>query len=566
MRLSRLFGKTLREDPSDADTANHRLLVRAGLINQLAAGIYSYLPLALRSIRKIEAIIRDEMDAAGGQEILMPVLQPEALWERSGRASSMGQTLFKLNDRRERPLVLGPTHEEVITTLVRQNVHSYRDLPLNLYQIQTKLRDEARPRAGLIRVREFAMKDAYSFHASEEDLDDTYQRMIQAYRNIFERCGLDVTMVDADSGAIGGKDSQEFMLLDESGEDDVVLCRSCGYAANVEKADVDIVELESESPIELERVATPGATTITGVAEFLGIAEAKTLKAVFYACDDEVIFVTIRGDLEVNEVKLKNFLKCADLRLATDDEVRAAGLVAGYASPIGLTGVRRIADRSIASGSNFVVGANEQDFHLRNANYPRDFTVDDVLDLTRAQPGHRCSRCGHDLEFARGIELGHVFKLLTAYSVPFDATFLDSDGTQKPIVMGCYGIGVGRILGAAIEANHDDRGIAFPQAIAPAEAHLVALNLDREGVREAAERVYQALQEADIETVYDDREESAGVKFADADLLGLPLRVTVSPRNLRDGNVELKRRHNDASEAQFVSLEAVADQARKLLG
>ncbi|MDP7619048.1 MAG: proline--tRNA ligase [Dehalococcoidia bacterium] len=566
MRLSRLFGKTLRDDPADADTASHRLLIRAGLISQLSAGIYSYLPLAVRSLRKIETIIREEMDAAGGQEILMPVLQPEELWEQSGRASSMGPTLFRLQDRRSRRLVLGPTHEEVATTLARQNVHSYRDLPLNLYQIQTKLRDEARPRAGLIRVREFAMKDAYSFHVDEQDLDTTYQRMVQAYSNIFERCGLDVTVVEADSGAIGGKDSQEFMFLSDSGEDDVVICRSCGYAANVEKAQVRIPTVEDEPLSELDPVSTPGVKTIPDLAEFLGIPESKTLKAVFYSCDGEIVFVTIRGDLEVNEVKLKNGLKCADLRLATDDEVRGAGLVAGYASPIGLEGVRRLADRSIETGANYVVGANISDTHYRNANYPRDFTVDEVLDLTRAQPGHGCTRCGHELRFSRGIEVGHVFKLLTSYSETFDATFLDTDGTQKPMVMGCYGIGVGRVLGAAIESNYDDRGIAFPRSIAPADVQLVALNLDREGVRETAETVYDALKAAGLETIYDDREESAGVKFADADLLGLPLRITVSPRNLREGNVELKLRLDDASEAQLAPVDAASDKAVQLLG
>ena len=565
MRLSQLFGKTLREDPADADTPSHRLLVRAGFINQLSAGIYSYLPLALRSLRKIETIIREEMNAAGAQEVLMPVLQPEDLWQRSGRTSSMGPTLFRLQDRRNRPLVLGPTHEEVVTTLVQQNVHSYRDLPLNLYQIQTKLRDEARPRAGLIRVREFAMKDAYSFDADEAGLDATYQRMVQAYHNIFARCGLDVVVVEADSGAIGGKDSQEFMLLSDTGEDDVVLCRSCGYAANLEKAQVRVPPVPEETPGELTSVATPGVTTISGLAELLGIPEAKTLKAVFYACDNEVVFVTIRGDLEVNEVKLKNALRCVDLRLATDDEVRAAGLVAGYASPIGLENIRRLADRSVESGANYVVGANRRDTHYQNANYPRDFTVDEVLDLTLAQPGHACAQCGHDLEFARGIEVGHVFKLLTAYSVPFGATFLDSDGAQKPMTMGCYGIGVGRVLAASIESNHDDRGIAFPPSIAPADAHVVALNLERDDVRETAERVYESLADAGFEAVFDDREESAGVKFADADLLGLPVRVTVSPRSLREGGVELKRRPDDPGQAEFVPIAEVVDHVRRFL-
>ena len=566
MRLSQLFGKTLREDPADADTPSHRLLVRAGFINQLSAGIYSYLPLAVRSLRKIEAIIREEMNAAGAQEVLMPVLQPEDLWQRSGRAASMGPTLFRLHDRRDRPLVLGPTHEEVVTTLVHQNVHSYRDLPLNLYQIQTKLRDEARPRAGLIRVREFAMKDAYSFDADEAGLDATYQRMVQAYRNIFARCGLDVVVVEADSGAIGGKDSQEFMLLSDYGEDDVVLCRSCGYAANLEKAEARIPPAGEETPNDLTPVPTPGVTTIAALAELLGIPEAKTLKAVFYSCDGEVVFVTIRGDLEVNEVKMKNALKCTDLHLATDDEVRAAGLVAGYASPIGLERIRRLGDRSIESGANYVVGANRSDTHYQNANYPRDFTVDEVLDLTLAQPGHTCVQCGHDLEFARGIEVGHVFKLLTSYSVPFGATFLDSDGAQKPLVMGCYGIGVGRVLGAAIESNHDERGIAFPPSIAPADVHVVALNLEQDGVRETAERVYESLAEAGFETILDDREESAGVKFADADLLGLPVRVTVSPRSLRQGGVELKRRPDAPDQAELVPVAEAADHVRRLLG
>ncbi|MBI4236045.1 MAG: proline--tRNA ligase [Chloroflexi bacterium] len=554
MRFTQLFGKTLREDPAEADTASHRLLLRAGLIHQVAAGVYSYLPLALRSLRKIEAVIREEMNAAGGQEVLLPVLQPEELWQKSGRAAAFGPTLFRLKDRRDRPLVLGPTHEEVVTDLVHRNVRSYRDLPLCLYQIQTKLRDEARPRAGLIRVREFAMKDAYSFHADDEDLDRGYQRMVQAYRNIFARCGLEAVAVDADSGAIGGKDSQEFMLLAESGEDEIVLCRACGYAANVEKAQARIPPVPPEVPLPLEEVSTPGIITIADLARFLGIPEAKTLKAVFYACDGQVVFVTIRGDLEVNEVKLKNTLRCAELRLATDQEVRAAGLVAGYASPIGLRGVRRVADYSITSGANFVVGANRPDTHLRNASYPRDFQVEDIRDIAKAQPGHGCPRCGAPLAVARGIEVGHVFKLGTAFSTPFDATFLNRDGVEKPIIMGCYGIGVGRLLGAAIESHHDEKGILFPPALAPFPVHLVALNQERSDVRDAAESVYVGLQAAGVEVLYDDREESAGVKFNDADLLGMPVRVTVSPRTLREGKVELKRRADPPASARLVSL------------
>jgi prolyl-tRNA synthetase len=539
--------------------------VRAGLISQVAAGVYSYLPMALRSLRKIETIIREEMDAAGGQEVLLPVLQPLELWEQSGRAAAMGPTLFRLLDRRERPLALGPTHEEVITELVRRNVRSYRDLPLNLYQIQTKLRDEARPRAGLIRVREFAMKDAYSFHASQEDLDKTYLRMVQAYHNIFSRCGLEVIAVEADSGAIGGKDSQEFMLVTPMGEDEVVRCRNCGYAANVEKAEAIVPEMPKEALLPLEEVSTPGVTTIPDLARYLDVPEAKTLKAVFYACDGEVVFVTIRGDLEVNEVKLANHLKCKELRLATDAEARAAGLTPGYASAIGLRGVRRIGDRSITSGTNFVVGANKPDTHLRNANYGRDFEVDDVIDILKAQPGHACVRCGGLLEFARGVEVGHVFKLGTRYSETFNAMFLDSDGVEQPIIMGCYGIGVGRLLGAAIEANHDERGMIFPAAIAPYEVYLVGLNIDRQDVRTTADQVYADLQAASVEVLYDDREESAGVKFSDADLLGMPVRVTVSPRTLREGKVEIKRRRDEAAKAFLVSPGDVVAEAHRLL-
>lgn len=566
MRFSQLFGKTLRDDPADADTAGHRLLVRAGLISQVAAGVYSYLPLALRSLRKIEQIIREEMDAAGGQEVLLPTLQPQDLWERSGRAASMGSTLFHLKDRRDRPLVLGPTHEEVVTDLVKRNVHSYRDLPLNLYQIQTKLRDEQRPRAGLIRVREFTMKDAYSFHADEEDLDRTYQRMVQTYRNIFSRCGLDVIVVEADSGAIGGKDSQEFILLADSGEDEIILCRSCGYAANMEKAESQIPEIPIEAPLSLEKVATPGVSTIPDLSNFLHVQEAQTLKVVLYVCDGEMLLVTLRGDLEVNEVKLTNALRCTELRLATDEEVRAAGLVPGFASAVGVQGIRRIADRSISSGSNFVVGGNEPDVHLRNANYSRDFEVDEVIDIAKAQAGHGCLRCGHDLEINHGIEVGHVFKLGTSYSESFGANFLDQEGAENPIIMGCYGIGVGRLLGAAIESNHDEAGIIFPPAIAPQQVYLVALNIDRDEVRTAADRVYADLQSAGVEVIYDDRGESAGVKFSDADLLGIPVRVTVSPRTLRDGeNAEIKRRSDDSDKAQQVSLPDVTEAVRRLL-
>ena len=564
MRFTQLVSKTLREDPPDAETASHRLMVKAGLIHQVAAGVYAYLPLAWRSIRKIEGIIRQEIDAAGGQELLMPTLQPADLWDQTGRRAAFGDNLFQLEDRHGRPMVLAPTHEEVITGIVKSNVHSYRDLPLILYQIQTKFRDEARPRAGLIRVREFAMKDAYSFNGDEDSLDQSYQAMAQAYRNIYQRCNLPVLMAEADSGAIGGKDSHEFILPTATGEDTIIACPSCSYTANAEKAQAVYPDEPSESELPLEEVSTPGVKTIAGLASLLGVPESKTLKAVFYTADDKLVFVTVRGDLEVNEVKLKNALKANELRLASDDEVKAAGLVAGSASPIGIEGIQRVADPSITQGSNFVVGANKPDTHLINANYPRDFPVDLLTDVVLAQPGHLCPHCGHVLEATRGIEVGHIFKLGTFFSETLGALFLDQNGRQQPIHMGCYGIGVGRLLAAAIEQNHDEKGMVFPVPIAPYQVHLVGLNLNDESVSAAADQLYAQLWEQGIETLYDDRVDQApGVKFNDADLLGLPIRLVVSPRNLAGGMVEIKGRRDDT--AVQVAKDSLVDEViRKL--
>ena len=565
MRMTRLVTRTLRADPPEAETASHRLLLKAGLIYQVAAGVYAYLPLAWRALRKIENIIREEMDAAGSQELLMPALQPMELWEQTGRRAAMGDVLFSLQDRRGRPMALAPTHEEVITSIVRANVQSYRDLPVILYQIQTKFRDEPRPRAGLVRVREFAMKDAYSFNADEESLDASYQAMAQAYRNIYRRCRLPVLMAEADSGAIGGKDSHEFLLPTPTGEDTVITCPACGYTANAEKAVGVYPPAATETAQPLTEVSTPGVKTIAELAAFLAVPESKTLKAVFYAADGEVVFVVLRGDLEVNEVKLKNALHCQELRLATDAEVRAAGLVAGSASPIGITNLQRLADPSITGGNNFVVGANRPDTHYRNANYPRDFQVDLLTDLALAQPGQLCPQCGGILESTRGVEVGHIFKLGTFYSETLGALYLDNAGQQQPIIMGCYGIGVGRLLAAAIEQNHDDRGIIFPTAIAPYQAHLVGLNLTDAAVAAAADNLYQQLWDAGIETLYDDRPDAAaGVKLNDADLLGLPLRLVVSPRNLRNNAVELKGRRETA--AALVELANLLPAAREKLG
>ena len=557
MRMTRLFTKTLRQDPADAETPSHRLMLKASMIAQVAAGVYSYLPLALRSMRKIEGIIRQEMDAAGGQELRMPTLHPLELWEKTGRAHAFGPNLFRLQDRRDRPLVLAPTHEEVITQLVRTHVQSYRDLPLILYQIQTKFRDEPRPRGGLIRVREFDMKDAYSFDADEEGLALSYQKMVEAYKSVYARCGLPTLAVEADSGAIGGKDSHEFILPAESGEDAVLLCERCGYSANAERARSVISPGEQEPERSLEEVATPGVKTIAALADYLGVPTHKTLKAVFYAADGEVVFVTIRGDLEVNEVKLKNLLHCNELRLATDQEVQAAGLVAGSASPVGLQDIKRVADESIASGNNFVVGANKPDTHYRNANHPRDFQVDLLADIALAQAGHGCPQCETPLQEVRGIEVGHVFKLGIFFSEALDAYYLDGTGQRWPVVMGCYGIGVGRLLAAAIEQNRDEKGIIFPTPIAPYQIHLVALNTQKADVATEAEQVYRQLTARGYEVLFDDRPESAGVKFSDADLIGLPVRLVISPRTLEQRSAELKRRRDPQAElAPLDNLEA----------
>jgi len=564
MRLSRFFGKTLRQAPAEADTVSHQLLLKAGMIHQVAAGVYACLPLGWRVLRKIGQIIRKEMDAAGGQELMLPVLQPFEMWQESGRDLAFGKSLFKLTDRRGRELCLGPTHEEIVTVLASLNVRSYRDLPMMPYQIQTKFRDEPRPRGGLLRVREFLMKDLYSLDVSQAALDRSYQKMVRAYNNVYARCGLPVVMVEADSGAIGGKDSHEFILLAESGEDEVIYCVQCGYAANADRAAFARPEAANKGePLPLEEVSTPAVKTIEELAGFLGVPAGQTLKAVFYAADGAVVFVVIRGDLDVNEVKLKNALKCIEVRLATEGEVARMGLVAGSASPIGLSGIRIVADESITLGANFVVGANKPDAHLKNANYPRDFEVDIMTDIALARAGYRCLACGAELLSEHGIEVGHLFKLGTVFSEKMGAFYLDEDGTQKPIVMGCYGIGLGRLLAAAVEQNHDEKGIIWPLSIAPYQVYLCPLSSDRDEVAEAAGKLYSELKKAGFEVLFDDREESPGVKFNDADLLGIPIRVVMSPRTLKEGTAEIKLRAQ--REVEFVPLEDVAEKLRGLL-
>jgi len=563
VRISRLFGKTQREIPAEADTVSHQLLLKAGMISQVAAGVYSYLPLAWRVLKKIENIIRDEMDKAGGQELMMPVLQPLELWQETGRDLAFGKGLFTLSDRRERKLALGPTHEEVITKLVSSNVQSYRDLPLMLYQIQTKFRDEPRPRAGLIRVREFTMKDLYSFDTDEDGLDQSYNKMLQAYRNIYSRCGLPVLLVEADSGAIGGKDSHEFMVIAEGGEDEIIYCPGCQYAANADKAESIKSKIDSEEPLPREEVDTPGMATIEEVSSFLKVPQSHTLKAVFYIADRKLVFVVIRGDIEVNEVKLKNSLGCVDLRLASEAEVIEAGIVAGSASPIGISGIKIIADDSITSGTNFIAGANKPDTHFRNVNYPRDFKADIVADIAKARAGEECPRCGGKLSSTHGIEVGHIFKLGTFLSEKLGALFINQSGVSQPIVMGCYGIGLGRLLAAAIEQNHDDKGIIWPLPIAPYHIYLCPLYLENPQVAATAESLYAELEAQGLEVLFDDRNDSPGVKFNDADLLGIPLRVTISPRTLESNSVEIKRRSE--KETELVPVERVAKRLKELI-
>lgn len=549
MRMSRLFGTTLRHDPADAELVSHRLLLRAGLVRAIAAGIYCYLPLAYRSMRRIEEITRQEMNAIDGQEVLLPVVHPAELWKESGRWFSVGPELVRFEDRGGRDMVLAMTHEEPVTDLLRREVSSYRQLPLLVYQFQVKFRDEPRSRGGLVRVREFTMKDGYSAHTDFEDLDRFYPYVRQAYENAFRRCGLDVVVVDADPGMMGGTASHEFMVLSEAGEDTLIHCQGCGYAANAEAARFAKGDPVGGDPLPLEEVATPGMKTIQQLADFLGVPTRQTAKAVFYVDQDGgIIFAVIRGDLDVNEVKLGNALRATELRPATDAELEAAGIAAGYASPIGVKGVKVVVDDSLVGAANLVAGANRAGFHYRNANFPRDFRADLVTDIALARQGDTCSVCGGELADQRGIELGHIFKLGTKYSQAMGATYLDPDGQEKPIVMGCYGIGIGRLMAAAIEQHNDDKGIIWPPAIAPCQVHVVGLNLDRAEIAEAAESVYESLGKR-WEVLYDERsEQSAGVKFNDADLLGLPVRVTVSARSLKAGGAEVKARWAAASE------------------
>lgn len=566
MRVSQQFTSTLREAPRDAEGANQELLVRAGFLRQLTAGVYSFLPLGNRVIRKIAQIVREEMDRVGGQEVTLPVLQPKVLWEQ--RPANGGATraeyyapLFQLTDRRERELVLGPTHEEIAALLAKEFLHSYRDMPQLLYQIQTKFRDEPRPRAGLLRTREFLMKDLYSFDTTFVGLDASYEKMRQAYSTIFTRCGFDFIAVQADSGAIGGKASQEFIAITDAGEDEILHCDTCSYAANREKAEFVRRVFSRESDVELEEVYTPECSSISDISAFLGIPTAKTLKAVCYSATGRLVMVLVRGDLEINEVKLTNTLTrqgiiATDLHLATPEELEQAGIVAGYTSPLGKSEqILIIADISLKIVNNLVAGGNKRDYHIKNVNYPRDFRVDVWDDIASAYDGASCTICGGTLHSKRGSELGHIFKIGTRYSELFNVTYQDEAGNNQLIVMGSYGIGISRLIAIAVEQQHDEKGMLWPFSIAPYHVYLIGLDLDKAEAKDNAEKLYAQLQAAGIEVLFDDRSETAGIKFNDADLIGLPLRTVISKRSLKNGGIELKRRTQ--KESRIVSLENV---------
>jgi len=551
MKLSKNFGKTQKETPGDADLISHQLLIKSGLIHQVASGIYSYMPIAWRSIKKIENIVRHEINKAGGQEIRMPVLQPQEIWDISGRTEIFGPDLFKLTDRRKRKLVLAPTHEEILTLMVKNHVNTYKDLPLLIYQIQTKFRDEIRPRGGLIRVREFDMKDAYSFDISNEGLDKNYKAMIATYENIYNRIGLKTIKVEADSGAIGGKASHEFMAVSKIGEDTILKCSKCSYAANSEKAEFARIKQKtfSEKNLPLEEIYTPEMKTIESLTKKLSIDSDQILKTLIYIdSDNQPLAAIIRADLDVNETKLSNLNAGKDLRLASSKELSNLKIPCGFASPIQLENIKITVDTSVNFGNNYIMGSNKENIHFKNSNYPRDFSSDIVSDIALAKPKYICIKCNNQLELKRGIEVGHVFKLGTKYSERLGAMYINNENKQIPIIMGCYGIGIGRLLSAVIEQSHDEKGIIFPKSIAPYDAILSVLNIRQENIQKIGEEFYSNLMNSGLDILYDDRDESPGVKFKDSDLLGLPFRIVLSERNLKNGQVEIQERKSGNQE------------------
>lgn len=544
MRLSQSFIPTMRQDPGEAEVISHRLMLRAGMIRKVAAGIYSYLPLGLRVIRKIEAIVREEMNRAGAQELLLPILSPAELWKETGRWDFYGKELVRLQDRHERDFCLGPTHEEVVTDLFRREVRSYRQLPLTLYQIQTKFRDEIRPRFGLMRGREFIMKDAYSFDQDEDGAQRTYQRMYDAYCRIFSRTGLQFRPVEADTGLIGGISSHEFMVLANTGEELIVFDPDSPYAANVERAEVVPPQLEnSESQKPLEKVVTPQAKSVEDVCAFLKVPSSRVVKTLLYQTGDkEITAVLIRGDHQANEIKIKRHLGLHDLTLASAELVNnITHAPVGFVGPVGLTSVRILADHAVSALTNFIVGGNEPDLHFMNVNATRDFSIDDRGDFRQAQAGDPSPQSGSPLQTARGIEVGHIFMLGTKYSEKMGATFLDAEGQSHPAIMGCYGIGIGRTAAAAIEQNHDGKGICWPMPIAPFQAQILSVT-SSEAVRHVSEQLYDELSQQNVEVLLDDRNERGGVKFNDADMIGTPYHIIIGDKGLAKNTIEIKNR------------------------
>lgn len=557
MLLSRYFFKTFKEVPGDADLKSHQLLVKGGYIKQVSSGIFSYFPIAYRSLKKIEWIIREEMDRIDGFEVNLPVAMPAALWSETGRYESVGSEMVRFEDRSGRKMVLGMTHEEAVTDLARYVINSYKQLPVMLYQIQTKFRDEPRSRGGLIRVREFVMKDAYSFHTSQEDLNSYYEKVHEAYHRIYKRCGLPVISVASDVGMMGGTGAHEFMAVTESGEDTLIVCDSCGYQANREVAKAKR-EYKEEALKEMEEVATPGKKTIEEVADFLGAEPADTLKAVIYNINGKAVLCLIRGDLEVNDIKLKNYLGVKELIFAEDEMIKTAGMIPGFASPVGIEGVRIIVDESAAYSTNLVSGANRVDYHVKNVNFGRDYTSEEIVDISSVEDGESCPQCGKPLRLTRGIEVGNIFKLGTKYSKAMKASFLDENGKSDDMIMGCYGIGVGRLLASVIEVQEEENRIIWPISIAPFEVEVIGLALEKnEEVKNAAFDVYGKLKRKGFEVLFDERKFSPGFKFKDADLIGAPIRVTIGDRSLKNGGAEVQV---GASEKMIIPLDTLVSE------
>jgi prolyl-tRNA synthetase len=556
---------TLREAPSDADNVSAKLMIRAGMIRKLGSGLYEILPLGLRLLRKVEKIIREEMNKAGGQEISLPLIFPKDLWVETGRWDVYGKELFRLKDRKMAEFCLAPTAEEAITDLVRKNINSYKNLPLMLYQFGTKFRDEIRPRFGVMRSREFLMKDAYSFHTDEADLEKYYKVMVDAYTNICKRCGFNFRIVEAASGAIGGSFSHEFMILADTGEEEIVWC-NCGYGANSEKAQCLEYENSKENPADMEEVFTPDIGSVEDVAKFLKESPDKIIKTLIYTADSKPIAVLVRGGCEINTVKLQTLLGANEVLLADEKTViSVTNSPVGFAGPVNLKNIQIIADLSVLSIINAVVGANKKDFHLKNVNFKRDFNADIIADIRNVKEGDICPRCKKEkLKFSRGIEIGHTFKLGDKYSKSMNAVYLDTDGKEKFIIMGCYGIGVTRILAAIIEQSHDENGIIWTDTVTPFEVVIVPINYEDTKTKESVDKIYKELKSFDIDVLIDDRAERAGIKFKDADLIGIPYRITVGEKNLALGKVELKFRKDAKDKVKFLSLQETVDEIKSV--